>query len=440
MAIGNVASTAADTDRLGRRLDRARRIVLLLSTTTPVFCTVAALAAVPNVLVTPELMTFAGRVPGPLGAVLAAAGALCSVVLAYFAMRVIRTRIDRPATTLRRDAALSYLALLVTLGLLGPHPFALTASQFWCASVAVTGRKRHKAGYLVLMFAAGSAPVLVVLRGDPLLVQLTVVGTTAAIHLLVWLVMVASNAAIILLWDAVTEAHAAREAQARLAVSEERLRFSRDIHDLLGHSISAVAVKSELAARLAEIDPHSAAREMAAVQALARDALRDVRSAVTGYRDVDLAAEAAGVQAVLTAAGVRCTVSGADTDLPADQRATASWVVREGTTNVLRHSTAKRCTITLRRDGATLVTEVFNDGVPDPGAGADVPFGNGLSGLGERVAAVGGALTASRTSGKDGFLLRAVLPLPEGRPGRPGPEQAGHPGGRAGAESDGEPG
>nr|WP_255430272.1 histidine kinase [Streptomonospora sp. PA3] len=239
--------------------------------------------------------------------------------------------------------------------------------------------------------------------------------------------MLASNAAVILLWDVVTEAHAAREAQARLAVSEERLRFSRDMHDLLGHSLSALAVKSELAARLAAKDPEGAAREMSAVQHLARDALREVRAAVTGYRDVDLAAETAGVQAVLTAAGVRCTVSGADVDVPAEQRAIASWVVREGTTNVLRHSSARRCSVALRRDGATLVTEVFNDGAQRSGEAA-ASFGNGLSGLSERVAAAGGALTAGPTAGQDGFLLRAVLPLPEG-PVREGEhEPAGLPG------------
>ncbi|WP_017542330.1 sensor histidine kinase, partial [Nocardiopsis prasina] len=224
-----------------------------------------------------------------------------------------------------------------------------------------------------------------------------------------------STPAIISLWDVVTEAHAARDAQARLAVSEERLRFARDMHDLLGHSLSALAVKSELAARLAEIDPQAASREMTAVQHLARDALREVRTAVSGYRDVDLAAESAGVQAVLTAAGVRCTVAGADVDVPADQRSIASWVVREGTTNVLRHSTAKNCAVTLRRDGGTLVVEVFDDGA-QPGGGA-ASFGNGLSGLGERVSAAGGALTAGPASAGTGFLLRAVVPLPERRGG-----------------------
>ncbi|QBI52317.1 sensor histidine kinase [Streptomonospora litoralis] len=402
----------APADRMGYRLNRARRIVLLLSLSTPVFCVLTALVAVAESASRPERMAaYAGRVPGALGDGLTVAGVLCSVVLAYFSMRVIRTRIDRPSTTLRRDVTLSALALLATTGLLGPNPFALSAAQFWGASVAITGRFRSKAAYVVLMLVAGVAPVVVELWNGPLQAMVLVVIILAGIQLVVWLVMVGSNAAFVLLWDVVTEAYAARDAQTRLAVSEERLRFSRDMHDLLGHSLSALAVKSELSARLAGIDPQGAAREMTAVQHLARDALREVRSAVSGYRDVDLVAETASVQAVLTAAGVRCTVTGADADLPVEQRAIASWVVREGTTNVLRHSTAKHCAVTLRRDAGTLVIEIFNDGVHGQ-SGGSVPFGNGLSGLAERVAAAGGALTTGLVSGGEGFLLRAVLPLP----------------------------
>lgn len=420
----------AHSDRSGRRIDRARRIVLALSLSTPVFCVLPSVFAATNIGTPNEAtMTFASRVPGGAGVALAVAGVLCSLVLAYASMRVIRTRIDRPATALRRDVVLSYLALLATVGLLGPHPAALSAPQFWAASVAVTGRVRHKAGYTVLMLAAGLAPLMVgmAIGGSSLREIAAVAAVLAVFHLAVLVVMLASNVAIIALWDVVTEAHAARDAQARLAVSEERLRFARDMHDLLGHSLSALAVKSELAARLTGIDPQAASREMSAVQHLARDALREVRTAVSGYRDVDLAAEAAGVQAVLTAAGVRCTVSGADVDVPAEQRSIASWVVREGTTNVLRHSSARNCTIALRRDGAALVAEIFDDGAQQ-GADAAAPFGNGLAGLAERVSAAGGALTAGPASVGTGFLLRAVLPLPErpeGGDGSPGGEQPG---------------
>ncbi|MFC3519494.1 sensor histidine kinase [Streptomonospora nanhaiensis] len=394
-----------------------------MSLTTPTFSVLTAMAAVPNMgFGVDAVETFASRAPGALAPALAGVGVLFSLVQGYFSMRVIRTRIDRPATTLDRDVVLSYLALVVSMALLGPNPYALASSQFWGASVCITGTRRRKALYAVLMLLASIVPLVIALRGEPLIVPVFVTLYSVVVYLIVWGVMLASNAAIIVLWDIVTEAHAARDAQARLAVSEERLRFSRDMHDLLGHSLSALAVKSELAARLAERDPQRAASEMTAVQHLARDALREVRAAVSGYREVDLAAEAASVQAVLTAAGVRCTVTGADLDLPSAQRAVASWVVREGTTNVLRHSSARSCSVVLRRGADTLVVEVHNDGVPNGanqganrGQGGSAPeYGNGLSGLTERVAAAGGALTATHTGG-GGFLLRAVLPLPASR-------------------------
>ncbi|MDA0565476.1 sensor histidine kinase [Streptomonospora sp. S1-112] len=401
-----------------RRLNTARRAVLAMSMTTPLFSVLTPIVAVPNLgFEVDAVNTFASRAPGALAPVLAGVGVLFAVVQGYFSMRVVRTRIDRPDTTLDRDVALSYLALAGCMALLGPNPYALCGSQFWGASVCVTGTRRRKALYAVLMLLASTVPLVIALRGEPLIVPVVVALYSIVVYLIVWGVMLGSNAAIIVLWDVVTEAHAARDAQARLAVSEERLRFSRDMHDLLGHSLSALAVKSELAARLAERDPQRAASEMTAVQHLARDALREVRAAVSGYREVDLAAEAASVQAVLTAAGVRCTVAGADLDLPSAQRAVASWVVREGTTNVLRHSAARTCAVELRRSADTLVVEIHNDGTPGGGhgeRGSAPEYGNGLSGLTERVAAVGGALTATYTGG--GFLLRAVLPLPAADP------------------------
>ncbi|MDT0304346.1 sensor histidine kinase [Streptomonospora wellingtoniae] len=431
---GGQAALSGPGGRAGRRLDRARLIVLSLSTTTPFFCVFSAVIGASNLMGGGEVTrTFASRGPFPADLALSAVGVLCSVLVAYLSMRVIRTRIDRPSATLRRDVALSYLALLVTVGLLGPNPATLSVPQFWAASVAVTGRIRNKTGYAALMLAAGVTPVLAFAWGLDAPALVTIAVLLAIFHVFVFLVMLFSNVAIIVLWDAVTEAHAARHAQARLAVTEERLRFARDMHDLLGHSLSALAVKSELAARLVEADPQAAGREMTAVQHLARDALREVRTAVSGYRDVNLAAEAEGIRAVLAAAGVRCTVVGADSDLPAEQRSLASWVVREGTTNVLRHSSAKRCAVTLRRDRGALVAEVFDDGTQAGGRDGP-PFGNGLSGLAERVASSGGALTAGPASRGEGFLLRAVLPLPAGTRGG-GADAAAPPGRPTGLDS-----
>lgn len=204
--------------------------------------------------------------------------------------------------------------------------------------------------------------------------------------------------------DLAVTAHAAKDAEARLAVTEERLRFARDLHDLVGHSLSVIAVKSELAGKLAARDADRAAAEMAQVRGLAQDGLRQIRDAVRGYRVLDLTGEIASVRAILEADGIRCTV-----DVPADVVDPAAagpfaWVVRECATNILRHSSATWCTVTLRAADGSAVLEVVNDGAVDP-----VQPGTGLAGLTERLTAVGGSLTAQPT-GDGRFLVRAVAP------------------------------
>jgi two-component system sensor histidine kinase DesK len=207
------------------------------------------------------------------------------------------------------------------------------------------------------------------------------------------------------LWEVVKAAEEGEQARARLAVTEERLRFARDLHDLVGHSLSAIAVKSEVATKLAATDGGRAAAEMAEVRALARQSLHEIRTAVRGYRTVDLAAELRGVRAVLEAGGIHCALDPVPGDLPQDVATVLAWVVREGTTNVLRHSKASECRIGLGvRDGRA-VLEMANDGAGEPSA-AD---GSGLAGLAERVASLGGVLTA-RSDG-DRFLLSAAVPL-----------------------------
>ncbi|MGX7672872.1 sensor histidine kinase [Plantactinospora sp. DSM 117369] len=221
--------------------------------------------------------------------------------------------------------------------------------------------------------------------------------------------------------------------QVRLAVAEERLRFARDLHDVLGRNLAVMALKSELAAQLAKRDRPRAVEEMLEVRRIAQDSLTEVREVVRGYRSTDLDAELAGARAVLTSAGVRCRVLGEGHDLSPQAQSALGWVVREGTTNVLRHSEALTCTVSVRRDrpaadpdrpgaaddassryapdppdGACLVTLVMeNDGVRP---GGPPVFGNGLLGLSERLAPFGGRVTATRP-GPDRFRLTAQLPL-----------------------------
>jgi two-component system sensor histidine kinase DesK len=199
----------------------------------------------------------------------------------------------------------------------------------------------------------------------------------------------------------------AREELARNAVAEERLRFARDLHDLLGHSLSLIALKSELAGRLAEADPARARAEMADVEVAARRALAEVRDAVSGYRQVSCAQALAEARSALSGAGIAVRVPARVPALPGPVDAALGWVVREATTNVLRHSGARSVAVTLTEDGVEAVLTVADDG---RGPAEDTEPGSGLAGLAERVGKLGGALTGG--SGRDGgYELRAVLPL-----------------------------
>jgi two-component system sensor histidine kinase DesK len=209
------------------------------------------------------------------------------------------------------------------------------------------------------------------------------------------------------LWTTVFELREAREEIARLAVHEERLRFSRDLHDLVGRSLSLIALKSELSNRLLATEPERAATEMRDVERVARDALREVREAVTGYRQPTLASELAGARAALAAAGVECCVEQNAGAVPTDLESVLAWTVREGVTNVIRHSRAKRCDIRITRNDGRISVEVIDDGRGAP-AGVE---GSGLRGLAERAAARGGAAEAGPLP-KAGFSLRVSVPVP----------------------------
>ncbi len=195
----------------------------------------------------------------------------------------------------------------------------------------------------------------------------------------------------------------AREELAHRAVAEERMRFARDLHDLLGHSLSLIALKSELAGRLAERDPGRARQEMADVESAARQALAEVREAVSGYRQVSLAQALVEARSALSAAGIALHPPTAVDVLPGPVDAVLGWVVREAVTNVLRHSGATTVTVTLDTAADDVVL-----GIADDGGGSTAPPGAGLSGLAERVQRLGGDL---KTTGDGGFRLIARLPL-----------------------------
>nr|WSX49953.1 sensor histidine kinase [Streptomyces sp. NBC_00974] len=209
------------------------------------------------------------------------------------------------------------------------------------------------------------------------------------------------------------ELRQARATVAQLAANEERLRMARDLHDLLGHSLSLITLKSELAGRMLPDRPEAAARQVADIEQVSRQALVDVREAVSGYRRPTLPGELAGARTALTAAGILVDLpADCAEELPEETESVLAWALREAVTNVVRHSGAKRCTVALNV-GQTLAGPVAELTVTDDGAGGQAVAGNGLTGLTERLEAVGGTLTAG-PAGKTGFRLRARVPLGSG--------------------------
>ncbi|MBL1081014.1 sensor histidine kinase [Streptomyces actinomycinicus] len=219
------------------------------------------------------------------------------------------------------------------------------------------------------------------------------------------------TAAILSLSEAVRELRDAREELARRAVEKERLRFSRDLHDLLGHTLSVIVVKSEAARRLAPRDMDAALGQITDIESVGRQALTEIREAVTGYREGSLATELTRARSALAAASVEPVVRQSGTPLDPQTEALLGWVVREAVTNVVRHSDASRCEITVEGTVERARLTVADNGtgrtVRTPGEGIG---GTGLKGLTERLAAAGGSLTAGPAP-RGGFTVAAELPM-----------------------------
>ncbi|AKU18902.1 hypothetical protein VV02_13095 [Luteipulveratus mongoliensis] len=199
----------------------------------------------------------------------------------------------------------------------------------------------------------------------------------------------------------------ARRENARLAVQEERNRVARDLHDILGHSLTVITVKAELAGRLFDADPERARREVTDLERLSRDALVDVRRAVEGYREISLAGELARAREGFAAADIEADVPKAIDEVESDLRELFAWTVREATTNIIRHSAARHATITV---GPTSIS-IQDDGHGPQGDAS----GNGLRGLRERAVQAGAVLTTRELS--PGFeLLVQTADRPVARP------------------------
>ncbi|NJP82138.1 histidine kinase [Streptomyces sp. AA8] len=307
-------------------------------------------------------------------------------------------------------------------------PFTLLvrkASRFVTASVAVA----LLLGLGVLALGAGWQAAA------------AITGTVLGVTLCCLYVVRLSGWMLHVMWELET----AREAQARLAVAEERLRFGRDLHDVLGRNLAVIALKSELACQLARRGSDAALAQMTEVQRIAQESQREVREVVRGYREADLHTELVGARGVLSAADIDCRIDDtAGKSLPPPVQSVLAWVVREGTTNVLRHTDARRCAVRLRVVAdAEAVLIMENDGVREPDGDPGSGNGSGLAGLRERLTVLGGTLTYEHKANAT-FRLTARVPLteagdaeeaavpdrtPAGKPGKaPGGAPAGNPG------------
>jgi two-component system sensor histidine kinase DesK len=284
-----------------------------------------------------------------------------------------------------------WAAMVLGLGAGGVEGGVLYTISFLVVTIMALLPKRLSAVVAVLAVAAGFALYSVVFAAVDLGSVVGIVAMTVAMIGMFGLIR------------ANTELRVAREELARLAVTEERERLARDLHDVLGHSLTTITVKAALARRLLERgDEARAAGEVADVERLGRQALSDVRATISANRVASLAAELAGAREALRAAEIEADLPRAVDDVPADRQQVFAYVLREGVTNAIRHSGAGRVTVRLTPDSI----EVVDDGV---GAPSGTPAGNGLTGLAERVAAVGGWVD-SGPGERGGWRLAATCP------------------------------
>jgi two-component system sensor histidine kinase DesK len=270
--------------------------------------------------------------------------------------------------------------------------------------------------WLVLFFHVNIAAGMLLLAGEAYVAIAGLAAVTFALGFASGMAWLALPTAALGLWAtafvrqlaAVAELRSAREELARLAVNEERLRFARDLHDLLGHSLSLITLKSELAGRLLPDEPEKAEAEVRDIEGVARQALGEVREAVAGYRSPTLDEELAGAAEMLAAAGISCRIENGAGLLPKEIDGVLAWAVREGTTNVIRHSQAHNCRIVLAREVDRVHAEITDDGRGK--AHGETP-GSGLSGLAERVADFGEGEFEAGPQQEGGFRLRVDLPI-----------------------------
>jgi two-component system sensor histidine kinase DesK len=306
--------------------------------------------------------------------------------------QVRRDRPDRPpAVVLRVWLMLLGLLALCALQIPGAGYHALTCATY-IAAVGMMG--------LPIAQAVPFAAVLVV--GTELLSRL-VPGWADNGYGLAALLGALATWGIRLAMERQDRLAATQQELAELAVQNERSRIAADLHDILGHSLTVVTVKAELAQRLLDVDVERARRELHDLEGLARDALADVRATALGMRGISLPGEIAAARQALAAANVEAELPGAADEVPSRVRELFAWTIREAVTNIVRHSKATHAAVRLGPDSV----EIVDDGV---GGNTATPDGQGLRGLRRRAEALGGTLTVGGCEDRPGFRVRVEVP------------------------------
>jgi signal transduction histidine kinase len=322
--------------------------------------------------------------------------ALLGLQLAYFSRSTTRLRSPLGYTMLVVQACLVFLPILQQ----GDNWVSLPG---WVGGNALLMLPRA-GGFLVFAASVGSvAWSHVVSTGQPVDIIFNTNSTviTGAIAY-----------GLTALTKLIAELATTRKQLATMAVADERLRFARDLHDLLGLSLSAITLKCELTSRLLDGCPEEAADELGEILALSRQALADVRSVASGYRDLSFDQESQSAESVLTAADVCVRMDLEYDELPVRVRTVLAVVLREGVTNVLRHSRAQHCDIVLRQDSDEVRLSIVNDGLTRADGHGEPDDGSGIRNLSERVAKLGGALACGE---EVAGTYRLLVRLPLGR-------------------------
>ncbi|MER6528540.1 histidine kinase [Streptomyces sp. NPDC001508] len=356
--------------------------------------TVLITALLGHALLTATSVLASGGSPAAEATGLVLLPALLALQLLHCAPSGNRAPLKRRCLTLALQALLAYLPFMVFQVLWATMAGYLAASLLLLLP--------HRAAWPLYAAVGLSVLVPALLQGRGLLHSVHLTQTTLLTGLVLY--------GLAHLTGLITHLHTTRGELARQAVTGERLRFARDLHDLLGFSLSAITLKTELVHQLIETQPARAMKEIDEVLAIAGQSLTDVRKAASGYRALSLQQEIRAAQSMLHAAGVQVRAEGEPGALSPHLDTALAATLREAVTNLLRHSNAAHCRISVARQDGAVRLLVENDGV-DPAYHNPAPHsGNGLGNLRTRMTAIGGRLESG--IGKDGtFRLVAEAPV-----------------------------